>query len=218
MIYHDLRSPLANVVSSLDVLYTMLTHEEDLEFKPLLEIAMRSTTRIQRLTDSLLDMDRLEAGQEVGVRQPCDATLLMQEAVDTLAPIIYNKGQTIQMDIPTGLPLVLADPDMIRRVIINLLENAAKFTQQGGTIFLGALSEGKMVRIWVQDNGPGIPASEQEKIFDKFSRLKLSDSPKGMGLGLAYCRLAVQAHGGKIWVESELGKGSRFIFVLPIAE
>ena len=218
MIYHDLRSPLANVVSSLDVLYTMLTHEEDLEFKPLLEIAMRSTTRIQRLTDSLLDMDRLEAGQEVGVRQPCDAALLMQEAVDTLAPIIYNKGQTIQMDIPAGLPLVLTDPDMIRRVIINLLENAAKFTQQGGTIFLGSLREGKMVRIWVEDNGPGIPASEQEKIFDKFSRLKLSDSPKGMGLGLAYCRLAVQAHGGKIWVESELGKGSRFIFVLPIAE
>lgn len=218
MIYHDLRSPLANVVSSLDVLNTILTQDEGRELNQLLEIAMRSTTRIQRLTDSLLDMNRLEAGQEIGSCQPCDAGLLIQEAVDTLAPIIQNKEQTVKTDIAAGLPFILADPDMIRRVIINLLENAAKFTQQGGTIFVGSRSEEKMVRIWVEDNGPGIPSSEHERIFDKFSRLKLSDSPKGMGLGLAYCRLAVQGHGGKIWVESEPGLGSRFIFVLPIAE
>jgi PAS domain S-box-containing protein len=218
MIYHDLRSPLANVVSSLDVLNTILTQDEGRELNQLLEIAMRSTTRIQRLTDSLLDMNRLEAGQEIGSCQPCDAGLLIQEAVDTLAPIIQNKEQTVKTDIAAGLPFILADPDMIRRVIINLLENAAKFTQQGGTIFVGSRREEKMVRIWVEDNGPGIPSSEHERIFDKFSRLKLSDSPKGMGLGLAYCRLAVQGHGGKIWVESEPGLGSRFIFVLPIAE
>lgn len=218
MIYHDLRSPLANVVSSLDVLNTMLTAEEEQEFKSILEIAMRSTTRIQRLTDSLLDMERLEAGQEVGVRQPCDIALLIQDAVDILSPIIQSKAHTIKYEVSPGLPSVLADPDMIRRVIINMLENAAKFTQHAGSILLGASSPGKMVRIWVEDNGPGIPSAEHETIFDKFSRLKSSDSPRGMGLGLAYCRLAVQAHGGKIWVESEPGKGSRFIFLLPIAE
>jgi len=218
MIYHDLRSPLANVVSSLDVLHTMLTKDEERELKPLMEIALRSTTRIQHLTDSLLDMGRLEAGQEIGARQPCNAGMLMQDAVDTLAPIFRNKSQTVNTEIPEGLPFVMADPDMIRRVIINLLENAAKFTQEGGTIFLGSRIDGNMVRIWIEDNGPGIPASEHERIFDKFSRLKLSDSVKGMGLGLAYCRLAVQGHGGKIWVESEPGLGSRFIFILPIAE
>jgi signal transduction histidine kinase len=107
---------------------------------------------------------------------------------------------------------------MIRRVIINLLENAAKFTQQGGTIFLGARHDTHLVRIWVEDNGPGIPAAEQERIFDKFSRLKLNETVKGMGLGLAYCRLAIQGHGGKIWVESEPGLGSRFIFSLPVLD
>jgi NtrC-family two-component system sensor histidine kinase KinB len=218
MIYHDLRSPLANVVSSLDVLHTMLAQEEERELKPLMEIALRSTTRIQRLTDSLLDMSRLEAGHEIGNRQPSDARLILQEAVDTVEPVILNKEQTIRTDIPGELPFVLVDPDMIRRVAINLLENAAKFTQQGGTILLGACRDDKMLRIWVEDNGPGIPASEHERIFDKFSRLKLSESVKGMGLGLAYCRLAVQGHGGKIWVESEPGLGSRFIFVVPIAE
>jgi PAS domain S-box-containing protein len=218
MVYHDLRSPLANVVSSLDVLHTMLTQDEERELKPLMEIAMRSTTRIQRLTDSLLDMTRLEAGQEIGSLQPSDAKMIFNEAVDTVAPVIHNKNQTIEVQIPEELPFIMADPDMIRRVVINLLENAAKFTQQGGKISLGARREDKMVCMWVEDNGPGIPASEHERIFDKFSRLKLSESVKGMGLGLAYCRLAVQGHSGKIWVESEPGLGSRFIFLLPMVE
>jgi signal transduction histidine kinase len=161
-------------------------------------------------------MSRLEAGHEIGSLQPSDTKMILQEAVDTVAPVIHNKSQTIEMHIPEELPFILADPDMIRRVVINLVENAAKFTQQGGKISLGALREDKLMRIWVEDNGPGIPASEHERIFDKFSRLKLSESVKGMGLGLAYCRLAVQGHGGKIWVESEPGLGSRFIFVLPV--
>ena len=218
MIYHDLRSPLANVVSSLDVLNTMLTRDEERDLGPMMDIAMRSTTRIQRLTDSLLDMSRLEAGQEIGNRMPIDAKVLIQDAVDTMAPIIHNKGQFLQTDVLEDLPLVMADPDMIRRVIINLIENAAKFTQQAGKICVGARRDEEMVRIWVEDNGPGIPAAEHERIFDKFSRLKLSDPVKGMGLGLAYCRLAVQGHGGKIWVESEPGLGSRFIFLLPTAQ
>jgi signal transduction histidine kinase len=104
---------------------------------------------------------------------------------------------------------------MIRRVVTNLLENASKYSPQGSKIEVGARQEGDQIQVWVKDNGSGIPASEHERIFDRFTRLKTENTPKGLGLGLAYCRLAIQAHGGNIWVDSEVGAGSRFTFSLP---
>jgi two-component system sensor histidine kinase KdpD len=106
---------------------------------------------------------------------------------------------------------------MIRRVVTNLLENASKYSPQGSKIEIGARQKDDQILVWVEDNGPGIPASEHERIFNKFTRLKTENAPKGLGLGLAYCRLALHAHGGKIWVDSEVGVGSRFTFSLPIA-
>jgi signal transduction histidine kinase len=109
------------------------------------------------------------------------------------------------------------DEDMARRVLINLMENSVKFTPQDGEFEVGARQDGDWVSIWVRDNGPGIPLSEQERIFDKFTRLRGETKVNGLGIGLAFCRLAVQGHGGKIWVESEPGKGSTFHFTFPIA-
>lgn len=215
MIYHDLRSPLANVVSSLDVLASLSTPDPDPAMKSLLEIAMRSTERIQRLTDSLLDLNRLEAGQPVGDLKPTDPVGLIQEAVDAVTPIAKNKDQLVELSLPEELPPVTADGDMIRRVLSNLLENAVKFAPAGGEICVGAREEGDDVLMWVKDNGPGIPGSERERIFDKYARLRAKEGPKGIGLGLAYCRLAVEAHKGRIWVESEPGEGSSFCFTLP---
>ncbi|MEJ2301298.1 MAG: GAF domain-containing protein [Anaerolineales bacterium] len=217
MIYHDLRSPLANVVSSLDVLASLSSLEEDPAFKSLLEIAMRSTERIQRLTNSLLDLNRLEAGQPVGDLKPTDPLTLVSEAVEAVMPIARNKEQSVDLTLPEQAPLVSADGDMIRRVLSNLLENAVKFAPAGGTISVGAREEGDSVLMWVKDDGPGIPGSEHERIFDKYTRLQAKDGPKGIGLGLAYCRLAVEAHKGRIWVESEPGEGSIFCFTLPKA-
>ncbi len=216
MIYHDLRSPLANVVSSLDVMDSMLPSGDGQAMKPLLDIAMRSTQRIQRLTDSLLDMNRLEAGQPIGNRQLVDISILVREAVEVVSPVTKNKNQKMNWEVPANLPEVLVDSDMIRRVITNLLENAAKYSPPNGQIQISARRDGNQVCVWVQDNGPGIPASEHERIFDKFIRLSTEESAKGLGLGLAYCRLAVLGHGGRIWVESEVGVGSRFYFTLPI--
>jgi signal transduction histidine kinase len=107
---------------------------------------------------------------------------------------------------------------MIRRVVTNLLENASKYSPQGGEIEVGAKQDGGQILVWVGDNGLGIPAAEHERIFNKFTRLKPENSPKGLGLGLAYCRLAIQAHGGHIWVESEVGTGSRFTFSIPVEQ
>ena len=106
---------------------------------------------------------------------------------------------------------------MIRRVLVNLLENAIKYTQQNGKIQLGGEQDESWIKLWVEDNGPGIPDSEHERIFQKFTRLSYREAPKGIGLGLAYCRLAVEGHGGKIWLESGLKAGARFVFTLPIA-
>jgi NtrC-family two-component system sensor histidine kinase KinB len=214
MIYHDLRSPLANVVSSLSLMDTMLP-SKNTAMKSLLDISMRSTERIQRMTESLLDLNILEAGQPIGNRTLASITDLIYEAVDAIESTVNNKNQAINYKISENLPIVLVDQDMIRRVVTNLLENASKYSPAGSNIELGVRQEEDQVWVWVQDHGTGIPASEHERIFDKFTRLKSENGPKGLGLGLAYCRLAVQAHGGKIWVESELGVGSRFTFSLP---
>ena len=218
MIYHDLRSPLANIVSSLDVLETMLPLENEPALKSLLNIAVRSTERIQRLTNSLLDMRRLEAGQPLSNPQITATETLIQDSVDAVRSTAETKNQTVTIDLPQSIPPVLADGDMIRRVLINLLENAVKYSPQGSQITIGTQPHGEMVQIWVKDTGPGIPPAEHERIFDKFSRLHNGEKVRGFGLGLAYCRLAVEAHGGSIWVESQVGQGATFRFTLPSAE
>jgi NtrC-family two-component system sensor histidine kinase KinB len=216
MIYHDLRSPLANIVSSLDVFNAMLPMDGDPAYRSLLNIALRSTERIQRLTNSLLDMNRLETGQPIINLFLTSPILLAVDAVEAVSPVAETKNQNINIKIPPQAPPVLVDADMIRRVLINLLENAVKYSPSESEITLGADFESEQANIWVQDSGPGIPAEEQEHIFDKFTRLNPEGSQKGFGLGLAYCRLAIEGHGGKIWVESEPGKGSRFCFSLPL--
>jgi PAS domain S-box-containing protein len=216
MIYHDLRSPLANVVSSLDVLETLLPLDDDPALKSLLNIAVRSTERIQRLTNSLLDMRRLEAGQPLSNPQAVEVPVLIEEAIDAVETTAHTKHQVIQTQLPALLPEVWADADMIRRVLINLLENAIKYTPQGSQITVGAELQHTKVMIWVKDSGMGIPLSEQERIFDKFTRLHNNEVVRGFGLGLAYCRLAVEAHSGKIWVDSQPGEGACFCFTLPV--
>ncbi len=218
MIYHDLRSPLSNVVSSLDVFNAMLPQDGDPAFRSLLNIALRSTERIQRLTTSLLDMSRLETGQPVINLFSTSPVLLAVDAVEAVSPVAETKNQIINLKIPADTPPVMVDADMIRRVLINLLENAVKYSPPNGEISLGAVTETNQAIIWVQDSGSGIPAKEQEHIFDKFTRLNPEMSRKGFGLGLAYCRLAIEGHGGRIWVESDAGQGSRFCFTLPLAQ
>lgn len=216
MIYHDLRSPLANIISSLDVLATVLPHEDSEMAQSVLTIARRSTARIQRLISSLLDVNRLESGQPVGEKQSIALSVIVEEAFDAVRPITDNRHQSLHNGLAARLPPVFVDTDMIRRVLINLLENASKYTPQGGKIETGAKPDGDWIQVWIQDNGPGIPSTDQDRIFDKFTRLKRKDSPAGLGVGLAFCRLAVQGHGGRIWVESKPGQGARFAFTLPV--
>ena len=142
---------------------------------------------------------------------------IIAEAVEEIHPVSEAKGQMLHFSLaPADLPPLEIDVDMIRRVLINLLENAVKYTRGGGRITVGATRRPGEVCVSVSDTGPGIPAREQQRIFDKFARLHQEGYSKGLGLGLAFCRLAVEAHGGRIWVESELGQGATFSFTLPV--
>ncbi|MGA9533103.1 MAG: GAF domain-containing protein, partial [Anaerolineales bacterium] len=215
MIFHDLRSPLGNVMSSLEMLQDSIS-EGDETLHAILSIAQRSSRRLSRLVDSLLDLGQLEAGQAVLHEEPASLAETVREAVEEVEPLSEAKGHELSFEIPDTMPTVEIDVDMIRRVVINLLENAIKYTRTGGQIHVELESDSDSQVVHVSDTGPGILPRYQQQIFDKFSRIHHEGRPKGLGLGLAFCRLAVEAHGGTIWVESEQGKGSTFSFRLPI--
>jgi PAS domain S-box-containing protein len=215
MIYHDLRSPLANVVSSLEVLNTLL-EEKDEAIESVLQIASNSTERIQRLISSLLDVSRLETGQAIATQKGVSPKRLVQDALETITTSILTRRQKIVQNIEENLPNIWADEDMIRRVLINILENASKFTPTEGQISIGVKRDGDFVQLWIGDNGMGIPPEEHERVFEKFARTKSGAKVSGLGIGLAFCRLAVNGHGGKIWIDKNYTNGTRFNINLPI--
>ena len=129
---------------------------------------------------------------------------------------MLNKGQTLAARIVCGLPRVTADRSLTLCVLINLLDNAVKFTPEEGRITLGVEWTGEEMLFTVSDTGPGIPPEFRQRVFDRFVRPESAGGVRGTGLGLAFCKLAVEAHGGRIWAESEVGKGSSFRFTLPL--
>ena len=207
------------LTGAVDMLKALLAQENEAGFdrdtaRTVLGIVERATERLQRLTNNLLDIRRLESGQPIARPRPIAPAELIAGPVDLATPLANAKEQQLQVVLEDDLPLVMADPDMVRRVLMNLLENAVKYTPNGGRIEVGAAAAGDQVRFWVRDSGPGIPLEEQEWIFEKYRRASTALGSKGLGLGLAYCRLAVEAHGGQIGVESRPGQGAKFFFTL----
>ena len=166
------------------------------------------------LVDNLLDMARIQSG-EVKLRRDW---LPLEDVVGSA----LKSGQTalgrhrVNVVLPRDLPLVEMDATLIERVLYNLLENAAKYTPAETVVTLGAEVARPDLRVFVSDTGPGIPAGQQEIIFEKFTRGARESSTPGVGLGLAISRAIVDAHRGKIWVENNLGGGARFCFTLPL--
>ncbi len=215
MIFHDLRSPLSNVISSLDVIQASLPGAKDQEIQDLFDIANRSTVRIQRLTKSLLDINKLESGRAITNLEEVKPDDLIHYAKQALITSSDAKKQTVSLNIPPDLPQIHADRDMLERVLINLFQNAIKFTPSKGHIEIGVEIEGQSIRFWVQDSGPGVDPEYIDRIFDKYTRIHPDERIKGLGLGLAFCRLAVEGHKGRIWVENLPEGGAKFTFTIP---
>ena len=215
MVYHDLRGPMGSIHMAINKLAELLQGHENPAVLKILQLGLRSTQQVSRLVEALLDIQRLESGSTILNKQPGEVHVFLTDAFQLVMPIAEHAGISIELDI-SRMPLVNVDVDMLTRVVINLMENAVKYTPSGSHVTLRTKQMDDKVQIIVSDTGPGIPAEMLDSIFNKFSRVKYQDAPKGVGLGLAFCRLAVEAHGGKIWVESDGENGSDFIFTLPL--
>lgn len=222
MTYHDLRGLVQNVQSSLMGMERMLMRGDAARAADLMGIALTSSRQVSRMVKGLLDIERLEQGMPILNRQETGVGDLIQEAIELLNPIAFEARQTLSGTTDEDIPRMIIDRDMILRVIMNLIENAIKHTPDGGRITVRAIWQGDHLLIRVTDTGNGIEAAYLSEIFDKYFRIKHAGAPNGVGLGLAYCRLAVEAHGGRIWAESGSGgddgrdgQGAAFAFTLP---
>ncbi len=218
MLFHDLQSPLGNVISSLELLGYEIPPNSSPTLTAMLDIATRSSYRLQTLIRSLLDINRLEAGHPINEQGVVSLHKLIDEVYEFERPNFEKLEIQFVRQITPDLSDVYIEEDMIRRVLVNLLDNALKYSSESQYITLSAKripGEDKAV-ISVIDQGMGIPKKHRKTIFDKFQRVKTGDNfSKGLGLGLAFCRLAVEAHGGNIWVEDAPGGGAVFSFTLP---
>ena len=218
LVVHDLRNPLGNLFSALNMLELVLPQEILAENRELLELARLSHLRMQDLVDSLLDIAQIDAGRPLGNYKPTNLPALMKEVLMLNVFALNKREMTLTQNFPEDLPSVLADPNQIRRVLTNLVDNAIKYSPKGGALTVTAVRHDNMVQVSVTDAGPGVSPVERERIFERFTQAETGGiRPRGFGLGLSYCKLAVEAHNGRIWVEpGPDGVGSRFVFTLPI--
>ncbi|TMA68477.1 MAG: response regulator [Deltaproteobacteria bacterium] len=220
MIAHDLRSSLMNITGVAEVMmqgtFGSVTEEQK---KWLLRIQANSRSLVELVND-FLDVSKLESGYVDVKPERIDLRELIEKSVESYRVLALDKRISINGAIVASLPMIHADPRRLDQVLGNLLSNAIKFTREQGEIEVGAQEvDAGSVNVWVRDNGEGIAAQEIAQIFQKYRQagnLKVS-SQKGTGLGLVICKMIVEAHGGKIWVASDEGNGSKFSFSLPIA-
>ncbi len=218
LVSHELRTPLGHIrgfASSLlqrDVEWDAATREE------FLRDIEREAERLDRLITGLLDMSRMQAGlRDVSERRPTPPWALVALALEHVGKLL--DGREVVVDVPADLPEIDVDASSMDRVMVDLLENALKYSPAGTPIRVGAARVGDSVSFAVEDRGPGIPPGERERIFEPFVRLSAATgvAVPGVGLGLAICQSAVAAHGGTIQVEDREGGGARFVVSLPVA-
>jgi hypothetical protein len=217
-ISHELRAPLSSIRSFSEI----LTNYEDIDSvtkKEFLHIINSESERLTQLTDEILDAVRIESGKIHWHMDSVDLIDVIQTAFRSMIPITNNKGLLMETNIPGRVHPVRGDKNKLLQVMLNLISNAVKFTPQG-KILIGVEEMADEMKVYVSDTGEGVYPEEKEKIFEDFYRIgdDLVGRPKGSGLGLSIAKKIINAHGGNIWVNSELGKGSTFSFTLPKAE
>ncbi|CCI13764.1 Adaptive-response sensory-kinase sasA [Microcystis aeruginosa PCC 9806] len=221
MLAHDLRSPLTAAsiaVETLELAYHQPDTERSLQLREQLHQQARKQFRIMnRLITDILQASKSMAAQFTLHQSKFYLQSLCQEILSQFTDTFQEKTLTLQSDIPQDLPPVYADEELIRQVIINLLENGIKYTPPGGEITLSVLHRTtQKVQVSISDTGPGIPEEKQEHIFEGHVRLKRDEGKEGYGIGLSVCRKIIRAHYGQIWVDSVPDQGSSFHFTLPV--
>ena len=215
MVSHDLHTPLTAIKGSLEV----LLHETvGIELRrELLGIAQKNADRLFRMVSDILDLARIEAGRFQGRREPFDVLTILRGTIDRLQQLSQDRGIAVTLAVPEGPLTVSADSLRIEQVFTNLLGNALKFTPRGGRIDVAAAARDAEILITVADSGVGIPPEHLDRVFDRFYRVPMpaGSAVEGTGLGLSICKAVVEEHGGRIWVESQVGKGSRFFVTIP---
>jgi len=212
---HELRTPLTSIGMGIDLLLEHAAEGLSPRDRELLQAAHEEVHRLKALVNDLLDLSKIEAGRIQLEFEHLSLRDVMDRVAVALRGQIEEKAVKLEVDIPADLPRVRADLNKITWVLINLVSNALRFVPKGGHIRVRGEPVGAYVHLSVCDDGPGIPAEYQSKIFQKFVQVKGVESG-GTGLGLAICKEIVRAHGGSIWVESSPGKGSTFTFALPM--
>lgn len=214
IVAHDLRNPLSSIVLQAAPLQTKGSMS-DSRFQKAAGAIMRAATRMNRIVDDLLDVTRMEAGQLAIDKARLSATKIATDVAEAQHAAITSRSLSLEIEVQSGLPDVLADEDRIHQVFENLVGNAIKFTSSG-SISIGAEAKEGEVLFWVADKGAGIPLEDVPHLFDRFWQARKA-TRSGAGLGLAIVKGIVEAHGGRVWLESRVGLGSTFFFTLPIA-
>jgi two-component system, sensor histidine kinase and response regulator len=216
MIVHDLRTPLTSIITGLHTVELMGPLKENQH--EMLNVALRGGQTLLSMINDLLDISKMEDGSLKLDYQEITAQHLLDDALLQVEALTRQRDQTLLQDVAADLPPFRADAEKLGRTLINLIGNAVKFTPKGGTITVSARCEGEDVLFAVRDTGEGIPKDAFQRIFEKFGQVENRKAGQRMstGLGLTFCKMAVEAHGGRIWVESELGKGSTFSFTVPL--
>ena len=214
---HELRTPLTSIKEGVSLLRDGVGGALMEKQKRLLAILAMETDRLIALVNSLLDLSKMEAGMMTYSFEQGDLVSLIDRAIMEIGPIVESKKMSIEARSSKSLPRIKMDRERILQALRNLIGNAVKFTPEGGRVKVSAQLVNRSVEVSIEDTGPGIPAENLSTIFDKFRQATAAGSYpiRGTGLGLAIVKHIISSHGGKIWVESEPGHGSTFIFVLP---
>jgi|GEM_PF-241954 len=218
-IVHDLRHPISSLFGAINILEMVLPEDILQANKQLIDIANANCNLLQLMAASLLDVARMEGGVSELSLVSVDLSQLIEDAIRGSSVFTTLEDITVKSIIPDNLPLIKADKDRVYRILSNLLNNAIKYTPSKGQITIATELKDDHLRISVNDTGPGIVPEDRQRIFDRYAQVTGTKARSGgFGLGLAFCRIAVEAHGGQIWVEAgDNGFGSKFIFTLPLS-
>ena len=214
---HELRGPLSVLDNALEILDAEFEQLPADEFRAVIGAARRTSNRMRLLMEDLLSAGSIQSGHFVVAPRPTPVAAIIEEAVEAVAPTLEARGQELVRQLRSSRTSVLADQRYARQVLTNLLTNASKYSPEHSIIRIRAEATGTMLRISVEDQGPGIPPEHQAGLFERFYRVRGDADAPGIGLGLAIAKGIVEAHRGTIGVESEVGRGTSVWFTLPSA-